>query len=76
MQVITDYTDVSRVTYDPPPPPTTRHSDCLYGDNNQHTSMVRVERDYLEDTDSRDDGYILGLFERPAVATETTLDKL
>jgi len=76
MQVITDYTDVSRVTYDPPPPPTTRHSDCLYGDNNQHNSMVRVDRDYLEDTDSRDDGYILGLFERQPVATETTLDKL
>jgi len=81
MQVITDYTDVSRVTYDQPPVPTTttlptRHSDCLYGDNIQHNNLSRVERECFEDTDSRDDGYILGLFKSQPAATETTLDKL
>lgn len=106
MQVITDYTDVSRVNYDPPPPPTvlptpaqispdlvlvktqpeeilpdSRLSDCLYSGAEykkpQHNSLTRVvERDCVEDTDSRDDGYLLGLFEIQPVSTETTLEKL
>jgi hypothetical protein len=83
MQVITDYTDVSRLTYDQPssqPTDTSRPSDCLYDSTRykkpHHSALARVERDYLEDTDSRDDGYLLGLFESHPVATETTLDKL
>jgi len=104
MQVITDYTDVSRVNYDPPPPtilptaaqdssefsllnnqpeeilPDSGPSDCLYSGSSykkaHHSSLARVERDCLEDTDSRDDGYLLGLFESHPVATETTLEKL
>eukprot|EP00092_Neocalanus_flemingeri_P000965 GFUD01001032.1.p1 GENE.GFUD01001032.1~~GFUD01001032.1.p1 ORF type:complete len:621 (-),score=131.42 GFUD01001032.1:437-2299(-) len=108
MQVISDYTDVSRIPYDPPPlalahpiavqpssdlvlvnnqpvetPSQTRNMDCLYSSGGykkpQHRALAnvaRLERDCVEDTDSRDDGYILGLFESQPCTTQTTLEKL
>ena len=96
MQVISDYTDVSRVNYDPPPPPSTltslqnsselatdtpteynseqRGGECIYSMND--TKKPKISFDYLEDADSRDDGYLLGLFGPQPSNTETTLDKL
>ena len=94
MQVITDYTDVSRVNYDHPfsiPDvqninfsfdskvigTESRPSDCLYsGQQSTHIATSKIEKDYMEDADSRDDGYLLGLFGCQPDATETTLEKL
>jgi len=97
MQVITDYTDVSRVNYDHPPSipdvqnlncsfdskvigSENRLSDCLYSGQlfkkSTHIVTSKIEKDCMEDTDSRDDGYLLGLFGCQPDATETTLEKL
>lgn len=112
MQVITDYTEISRIGYEAPVSlplktdkglPRMEERDLLEGDLGERdlveTHMVErdmverdmeekdmverevrdkdlLERGLVEDTDSRDDGFILGLFETPQMTTQTTLDNL
>ena len=89
-QVVTDFTEISRIQYEGvgagggggaeegvlrpphPPPPAPLHPPAPLP--LRHRGLERVEEE--EGEDSRDDTFILGLFQSQQVETQTTLDTL
>merc|ERR1712226_168205 len=79
MQVVADFAEISRIAYEQPShytSPAVIQKDehpVLNFKKPRHKALGRLE-DEEGDADSRDDGFILGLFESDQASTQTTLD--